>query len=242
MKTVVIEDSRLARQGLINMLGDFPLLEVVGEAENVDDALVVIKQQKPELLFLDINMPGKDGFELLASLSTCPFVIFTTAYSDYAIRSFDFNTVDYLLKPFSPERLKKALDKLPAQGEDRKDADDRVDGADMLDIDSQIFIKDREESHLVGLNDISRFESCGNYTQVYFNDSKAFIYKSLSKLEKRLPSRAFFRANRQFIVNLNYVVAVDEDVSNYYQMTLKNGEIISVSRSNSVRLKQLYSL
>jgi len=112
MKTLIVEDSRLAREGLIRQLQEFPVIDIVGQAENVDEALILVERYQPALIFLDINMPERDGFELLTELVECPKIIFTTAYSEYAIRSFDFNTVDYLLKPITPERLSRAIAKV----------------------------------------------------------------------------------------------------------------------------------
>ena len=112
MRAVVVEDSRLAREGLVRMLGEHPALEVVGQADHPDSALPMIIDLRPDVLFLDIHMPGASGFDLLAQLDYLPRIVFTTAFSEHAIRSFDYNTVDYLLKPISPERLEQAVRKL----------------------------------------------------------------------------------------------------------------------------------
>lgn len=236
MRAIIVEDSRLARQGLKKQLLKHPVVEVVGEAENADEAVDIINQLAPDVLFLDIHMPGKDGFEMLLDLPYCPRIIFTTAYMEYAIRSFDFNTVDYLLKPIRPERLAIAIDKLIAS------QDTTVFSEDKLGEESQIFVKDGDDSFLVEVADIRYFESCGNYTKVIFTEESPLIYKSLSKIERRLPDAMFFRVNRQQIINLKWVERVDEGVSGGYNLTLKTGEEIQVSRNHSSRLKNLYSL
>ena len=236
MRAIIVEDSRLARQGLKKQLLEHPVIEVVGEAENADDAIEIINQQSPDVLFLDIHMPGKDGFEMLLDLPYCPRIIFTTAYMEYAIRSFDFNTVDYLLKPIRPERLAIAIDKLLAS------QDKTVFNEDKLNEDSQIFVKDGDNTFLIGISEVRYFESCGNYTKVFFGDDAPFIYKSLSKIERRLPDALFFRVNRQQIINLKWVERIEEGISGGYSVTLKSGEEIQVSRNHSSRLKNLYSL
>lgn len=236
MRAIIVEDSRLARQGLKKQLLQHPVIQVVGEAENADDAIEVINEQNPDVLFLDINMPGKDGFEMLLDLPYCPRIIFTTAYMEYAIRSFDFNTVDYLLKPIRPERLAVAIEKLLVS------QDNAVFSEDKLNEDSQIFVKDGDSSFLIEVGDVRFFESCGNYTRVYFENESPMIYKSLSKVERRLPEALFFRVNRQQVINLKWVDKIEEGVSGGYELLLKTGEEVQVSRNHSSRLKNLYSL
>ncbi|VUD68065.1 Transcriptional regulatory protein YehT [Thalassocella blandensis] len=236
MRAIIVEDSRLARQGLKKQLLEHPVVEVVGEAENADDAIEIIQHHNPDVLFLDIHMPGKDGFEMLLDLPYCPRIIFTTAYMEYAIRSFDFNTVDYLLKPIRPERLAVAIEKLMVS------QDKAVFNEDKLNEDSQIFVKDGDDSFLIEIAQIRYFESCGNYTKVYFADDAPLIYKSLSKIERRLPEAMFFRVSRQQLINLKWVDRVEEGISGGYNLTLKTGEEIQVSRNHSSRLRSLYSL
>lgn len=235
MKAIIIEDSRLAREGLKKMLQAHPSIAVVGEAPDAEEGEALISELRPDLVFLDINMPGKNGFELLDNLKHCPRVIFTTAYSEYAIRSFDFNTVDYLLKPINPERLARALDKLEAEN-------NLEEVQHKLEESSQIFVKDGERSWLVELGKIRRFECIGNYTRLFFDDERPFIYKSLAKIEKRLPEAAFFRANRQQIVNLKYVQSMEDTETGTYVLKLSDGTHVKVSRNHSARLKSLFSL
>ncbi len=236
MKAIIVEDSRLARQGLKKMLEQHPVINVVGEAENADEAIDLINEKSPDVLFLDINMPGKDAFEMLLDLPYCPRIVFTTAYMEYAIRSFDFNTVDYLLKPIRPERLAVAIDKLTISATQAAAIEEK------LEEDSQFFVKDADKTFLIDLANVRYFESCGNYTRVYFEEESPFIYKSLSRIERRLPEATFFRVNRQQVINLKWVDQVDESVSGAYALTLKSGEKLQVSRNHSARLKNIYSL
>lgn len=236
MKAIVVEDSRLAREGLVNMLRGFAELQIVGEADHPVSALKLIQEVKPEVIFLDIHMPGESGFDLLEKLDYMPRIIFTTAYSEYAIRSFDYHAVDYLLKPISQERLALAINKLTASHDTG-----RNDSKPPLDINSQIFIKDGEKCHLVALNSVRYFESCKNYVRVFFNEHNAFIKKSLNQVEERLPVKYFFRVNRQYIVNLQAIASIQESISDGYEITMDNGKQIEISRRNASELKELLS-
>jgi len=233
MKAIVVEDSRLAREGLLRMLSKFKELDLVGSADHPDSALTLIEDKKPDVLFLDIHMPGQSGFDLLDKLDYIPQVIFTTAYSEYAYRSFDYSPVDYLLKPISPERLAAAVDKLSHREES--------EFSEKLEMSSKIFINDGDDCHLVTLQDIHYFESCKNHSRVFFDSHKPFIKKALSTIEARLPKTRFFRANRQYIVNLNEIRSINESISDGYDLTMKDGHIIEVSRRNAVELKKLLS-
>lgn len=236
MKAVVVEDSRLAREGLIKMLKEYSEINVVGAAEHPSTALSLIEEHQPDIIFLDIHMPGESGFDLLEKLEHFPKVIFTTAYSEYAIRSFDFNTVDYLLKPISHERLKSAIEKLSIQNENYKALSKPT-----LDIHSRMFVKDGDKCHLIPLESICYFESCKNHVRIFFGRENAFVKKSLNSIEERLPQKYFFRANRQYIVNLNEVVKIEESVSDGYEITMGDGKTLEISRRNAVELKDLLS-
>lgn len=235
MKAIVVEDSRLAREGLVRMLGAFSGIELMGQAGDLPGALALARSGRPELVFLDIHLPGGTGFELLEQLDYEPRVIFTTAYSEHAIRSFDHNTVDYLLKPISPERLAQALAKLsePAPA---------ALASTPLDMDSRIFIKDGERCHLVSLSSIRCVESCKNYALVHFDGGKAYVKKSLNAVEERLPRSHFFRANRQLLVNLRAISRLEEAASEGLLLTLVDGQRVEVSRRQASELKDLLSL
>jgi two-component system LytT family response regulator len=239
MKTIVVEDSRLAREGMVRMLGAFAELDVVGQADHPDSALVLIREQRPDVIFLDIHMPGATGFDLLGQLDYLPRIVFTTAYSEHAIRSFDFNTVDYLLKPISQERLELAVRKLV--GEPAAAADDEPP-AEPLSITSKIFVKDGERCHLVTLSAISYIESCKNYVQIFFGKERAYVKKSLSSVADRLPPAHFFRANRQCVINLHEIASMTESISQGYDVTMNDGRIVEISRRNASELKELLSL
>lgn len=239
MKTIVVEDSRLAREGMVRMLGAFAELDVVGQADHPDSALVLIREQRPDVIFLDIHMPGATGFDLLGQLDYLPRIVFTTAYAEHAIRSFDFNTVDYLLKPISQARLELAVRKLV--GEPAAPADDEPP-AEPLSITSKIFVKDGERCHLVTLSAISYIESCKNYVQIFFGKERAYVKKSLNSVAERLPPAHFFRANRQCVINLHEIASMTESISQGYDVTMNDGRIVEISRRHASELKDLLSL
>jgi two-component system, LytTR family, response regulator len=244
IKTVIVEDSRLARNELKELVKLHPELEVIGEAENADDAYELITRLQPHLIFLDINMPGKDGFELLEMLDDVPVTVFTTAFDEYAIKSFEYNALDYLLKPISDKRFADAIEKVKA----KLIAPAPPDGSTVtvsephLNENSQIFIKDGEKCWLVKLSDIQLFEIVGNYTRVYFADNKPLIYKSLNQVEERLPQHLFFRTNRQQIINLQFIKSVDNWFNGKLRAVMQNGTEVEISRRQSALFKDMLSL
>lgn len=240
IKTIIVEDSRLARNELHELIKQHAEIEVVAEAENVDEAYDLINKLQPQLIFLDINMPGKDGFQLLEMLDEVPMVVFTTAFDEYAIRSFEYNALDYLLKPINEKRFADAVEKVKVKLATTVNENTGVQGA--LREDSQIFIKDGEKCWLVKVTDIQLCEIVGNYTRVYFNGNRPLIYKSLNQVEERLPQHIFFRANRQQIINLQYIQSVDNALSGKLAAVMQNGTEVEISRRQSVLFKDMLSL
>ena len=239
IRAVIVEDSRLARNELKELIKLHDDLEIVGEAGNVDDGVALIESESPDLLFLDINMPEKDGFDLLEMLDDVPITVFTTAYDEYAIKSFEYNALDYLLKPVSNKRFDMALEKVRSK---MASTEESSSTAKKLTDSSQIFIKDGESCWLVKIGDISLFEIVGNYTRVFFEDKKPMLYKSLNQVEDKLPEDSFFRANRQQIINTNYIENVVPWFNGKLKLTMKNGEEVEVSRRQSYIFKDRMSL
>jgi two-component system LytT family response regulator len=239
LKAVIVEDSRLARNELKELIKAHTEIEVLGEAENVDEGFKLINETKPDLLFLDINMPEKDGFELLEMLDEVPTTIFTTAFDEYAIKSFEYNAFDYLLKPISQKRFSKSIEKV-IESVDNKAKDETKIGS-ALSLDKQIFIKDGEKCWLVKIQDISLFEIVGNYTRVFFDNNKPLIYKSLAQVEEKLPTEVFFRANRQQIININHVKKVVSWFNGKLKIEMNSGEEIEISRRQSSLFKEQLS-
>lgn len=240
IKAVIVEDSRLARNELKELIKKHPQIELLGEAENVDDGYNLIQETNPDLLFLDINMPEKDGFELLEMLDDVPITIFTTAFDEYAIKSFEYNALDYLLKPINDKRFAQALEKVEMKFEDKNETVSNTQ--ERLTGNSQIFIKDGEKCWLVKIGDISHFEIVGNYTRVFFEGESPMLYKSLNQVEEKLPEKYFFRANRQQIINTNFITSVVPWFNGKLKLTMTNGDDIEVSRRQSYLFKDRMSL
>jgi two-component system LytT family response regulator len=240
---VIIDDERLARNELKKMLVEYPEIEVVGEAGNVDEAIKIIDELNPDLIFLDIQMPAKTGFELLEELERVPTVVFTTAHDEYALKAFEVNALDYLLKPIDPKRLSDAVQKLLLQ-EDRDLLvnENRSENRSFLSDNDQVFVKDGEKCWFVKLAEIRLFESVGNYARVFFGTNKPLILKSLNSLEERLDPKTFFRANRKHIVNLRMIEKVEPFFNGGLLLEIKGGEKIEVSRRQAVRFKEMMSL
>lgn len=245
IKAILIDDERLARNELKKLLGEFPEIEVIAEAANANDGMERIEALSPDLIFLDIQMPGKSGFEMLAELDRVPYVIFTTAYDEYALKAFDVNALDYLLKPVEPKRLSDAIQKLHQQEEKELNAvpsPSSLINRSLLEDDAQVFVKDGERCWFVKLSDIRLFESVGNYAKVYFANNKPLILKSLNALEERLDEKTFFRANRKHIINLRMIDKIEPYFNGGLLIDLKGGEKIEVSRRQTVKFKEMMSL
>lgn len=236
MKALVIDDSRLARNELKRLLKDFDNVQIIGEASNAMEARERIENDKPDLIFLDIQMPGKNGFELLEELDYIPEVVFTTAYDEYAIKAFEFNALDYLLKPVQKDRLAGALSKI-AEKQDRE----TVISGDRMTADDQVFVKDGDRCWFVQLNVVRLFEVEGNYTKLYFEDQKPMIPRTLNYLETRLDPKFFFRANRQQIINLKWIERIEPWFSGSIKIYMKGGHEVDVSRRQTQRFKDLMS-
>ena len=238
MRALIVDDERLARNALRRLLSAHPEVKVVGEASNCDEAMGAIQKCWPDVLFLDVEMPGGSGFELLEKLEYVPSVIFTTAYDEYAVRAFEVSALDYLMKPIAAERLDAALTrarkalamiaKEPCSG--------RIASAFQ-----QIFVREGERCWIVQLTDISLMESEGSYTRLHFGGNAPLIYRSLTAIEQRLSPTTFFRANRCQVVNLRWIEAVENDIDGRLSIKLRNGKQVEISRRQSKSLKDLLS-
>ncbi|SFQ65031.1 LytR/AlgR family response regulator transcription factor [Hymenobacter arizonensis] len=248
MKVLLVDDSRLARTELRHLLQAFPDVNVVGEARHADEARAQIEALRPDLLLLDVQMPGQTGFELLATLDAAPHVIFTTAFDEYALQAFAVNALDYLLKPVQESRLAAALAKArtrlraPAFAEAAPDEPPFAPPQAPLTAQDQVFVKDGERCWFVKLADIKLFEINGSYTRIHFEDQRPLIPRTLQQLEARLDPKVFFRVNRQQIINLKWIASIEPWFSNTLRLTLRDGPEVEVSRQQSVRFRELLSL
>jgi two-component system, LytTR family, response regulator len=239
LKAIIVDDERLARAELQKLLKEHPEVEIIAEASNVDEAIEKIEELNPDLIFLDIQMPGKTGFDLLEELERAPHVIFTTAYDEYALKAFEVNALDYLLKPIEPNRLAEAIQKLKTVEEKEEQLNN---ARSLLGEKDQVFVKDGEKCWFVKLGEIRLFESVGNYARVFFSTNKPLILKSLNALEERLDAKIFFRANRKHIINLNHIEKVEPYFNGGLLIELKGGDKIEVSRRQTVKFKEMMSL
>lgn len=240
LTAVIVEDSRLARNELKELLKAHKDIELLGEAPNVDEGFKLINETKPDLLFLDINMPEKNGFDLLELLDEVPITIFTTAFDEYAIKSFEYNAFDYLLKPINQKRFTSSIEKVFEKYNASLPSESKSESA--LSLDKQIFIKDGEKCWLVKIQDVFMFEIVGNYTRVFFENNKPLIYKSLGQVEEKLPNDVFFRANRQQLININHVKKVVSWFNGKLKIEMNSGEEIEISRRQSYLFKEQLSL
>jgi two-component system LytT family response regulator len=241
IKVIIIDDERLARKELQGLLNAYPNVQVIDEAVNADDAIEKIEKQTPDLIFLDIQMPGRNGFEMLEALEYMPKVIFTTAYDEYALKAFEFNALDYLLKPIQSERLTDAIQKVSSEiFFEAEGVEDQ--GSKKLGLQDQVFVKDGDRCWFVKLNKVRMFESDGNYIKIYFDNFKPMIHKSLNSLVERLDERAFFRASRKHIINLEWVEDIETWFNGGLLVRLKGGEKVEVSRRQAAKFKEMMSL
>jgi two-component system LytT family response regulator len=240
-KVLLVDDERLARSELKRLLAAHPDMTVVGEARNADEAEARLHELSVDLLFLDIQMPGASGFDLLERLDHVPTVIFTTAFDEFAVRAFEVNAFDYLMKPVAPERLARALDRVRRTATRLSGAPGSEEGRASLSLD-RVFIREGERCWIVRLQEIRLFESEGNYTRVYFGQNRPLILKSLQALESRLNPASFFRASRTHIINLRWVEAMETEVDGSYAVSLREGPRVAVSRRHSRRLRETLSL
>ena len=240
IKAIIIDDERLARNELKKLLQQHPEINIIDEASGVDEGIEKIDISHPDLIFLDIQMPGKTGFDLLAELEKAPRVIFTTAYDEFALKAFEVNALDYLLKPIDPQRLADAIQKLQTEIALEQASLLGVNRGPLSESD-QVFVKDGERCWFVKLADIRLFESVGNYAKVYFDNNKPLILKSLNALEDRLDERVFFRANRKHIINLHWIDKIEPFFNGGLLVELKGGEKIEISRRQSVKFKEMMS-
>ena len=240
MKALIIDDERLARNELRRLLTVHADITIAGEAVDVPDALEKIAALKPDLLFLDVQMPGADGFSLLEQLEPpLPAVIFTTAYDEFAVKAFEFNALDYLLKPVDPNRLVAALEKLRGRGPAGESA---AAPSHRLTLEDKVFVREGERCWFVPVKNIRLLESEGNYTRLHFDDQKPQLFRSLTGMEERLDSRHFFRANRKQVINLAWVDGIEPWFSGGLLVKLKGGLKVELSRRQAQDFRERLSL
>lgn len=239
MKALLIDDERLARNELRRLLAAHKHVQVAGEAADATEALARIDETRPDLLFLDVQMPGDDGFALLEKIEPpLPLVIFTTAYDEFAVKAFEFNALDYLLKPVDPTRLAAALDKVEVRVAENKAAQNRG----RLTADDKVFVREGDRCWFVAVKNIRLLVSEGNYTRIHFDNEKPQLFRSLTAMEERLDPKQFFRANRKEVINLTWVEGIEPWFSGGLLVKLKGGAKVELSRRQAQDFRDRMSL
>ena len=240
MKALLIDDERLARNELRRLLASFPEIRVAGEAQNARQAREQLSALKPDLLFLDVQMPGESGIDFLESLEPpVPHVIFTTAYDEFAVKAFELNALDYLLKPVDPARLAAAVERLPGQ---RAAPEPGPLRPGLLEAADKVFVREGEKCWFVEVGQIRLLESEGNYTRVHFGDAQPQLFRSLNAMEERLDPKCFFRANRRQIINISWIDRIEPWFSGGLLVHLKGGAKIELSRRQAQEFRERMSL
>jgi two-component system LytT family response regulator len=230
---VIVDDERLARKELRSMLADHGDIEVIGEASNVAQAIEVIQNQDPDVVFLDIQLPGETGFDLLEKIQLTARVIFVTAFDEYAIKAFEVNALDYLLKPINPDRLTQAIERLSHKDEPAP-ASTRP-----LEYEDRVFIEVDERSQLLKVSSIVAISAHGDYSEIVSIDGhKMLILKPLRHWEDRLPAKHFTRIHRSTLINVDYVEKVENWFNRSYRIHLKFlQEPVLMSRRYAAKFK-----
>lgn len=231
MKILIVDDSRLARKELAGLLQN-SRYDIIGEAGDVQTAVTAINNLRPDLVLLDINLPDGTGFDVLEQSDNTPGVIFTTAYEAHAVQAFEYNALDYLLKPITQDRLDAAIGKLAARAHPAPfNQPDKS-------LDTHIFIREGERCHFIKFRDISRITIEGNYVRLFFGTRSAPVLRSLNYVEARLDPETFFRANRQEIINLNFIERIEPWIGDGLMIVMQDCTEVIASRRQARELKQ----
>jgi len=233
-KSIIVDDEELAREDLKALLNDFNEIEIIGESETVEETKELIKKLNPDLIFLDIQMPGKSGFDLLEEIECSAKIIFVTAYDEYAIRAFEVNAIDYLLKPVNKDRLSQSIERLKTEQEIKKNIKTKLESTD------NIFLTVNNHYQFVKIGSIIKITSAGNYSEIYTSSKiKGLVFKSLKEWEERLPPNYFIRIHRGAIINIEFIEHLEEWFNYSYKVYLKGiNEPLVISRRYAATLKQ----
>jgi two-component system LytT family response regulator len=238
-KVVIVDDESAGRKLIKEYLQDYPALILVGEANNGVDAIKVINEFKPDLIFLDVQMPGMTGFEVLPHLEEIPHIIFSTAYDQYALEAFEVHAVDYLLKPYTKERFRKAIDRV--QKESQTPMTNPLAESLIMDksaFPERILVQRGNKMVTIAVNEIIRIEANGDYSKLIIGENAFLSNYGISKLENKLDPGTFIRVHRSSIINIRFVESVNKYVSSY-DVLMKNGDVVRVSRGYAENIKNL---
>ena len=240
IRTLIVDDEPVAREGLRHLLAEVEWIEVVGEAGSGPAAVEGIDTLKPELVFLDIQMPGFLGTEVLRRVRHQPFVVFSTAYAQHAVGAFELGALDYLLKPFGEERLRATLERVrSAFGEPRLSAIDRFHEAMSRAPMSRLFVRTGRSIVPLPVAEIRWFEAVGDYIAAHTGAAQHLVHLSLNQLEERLDPLRFARIHRTHIVNLDQVAAFRRELNGNLVAVMHDGTVLAVSRAKARELREL---
>ena len=247
IKIIIIDDEAPARDLIRHYLQTYPDMDIVGEADNGFTAMKLIREENPQLIFLDVQMPKLTGFEMLELMDVLPAIIFSTAFDQYAIRAFELSAVDYLLKPYSKERFDAAIQKALARIQSGTTAQPELQSfknsaAPPSGTLTRIAVKDRQQIHVIPVNDIDFIEADGDYVKLHTTKSAYLKEKTMKYFEENLPSGQFIRIHRSFIVNVNEVAKIELYEKDSYRVHLKSGELLKASSNGYKALKAAVSL
>jgi two-component system, LytTR family, response regulator len=234
MRAILVDDETPARRELRTLLAEFPWVDIVDEAANISQAQAKIESLSPELIFLDIQMPGGSGFDLLAQLEHLPKVIFTTAHDEHAVRAFEVNALDYLLKPIHPARLASALARIKngAPGS-------RPSNVEVLE---QLFVRDGPRCWFVPLREVRLLSWEDDYVRLFWDKLQPLVGRALSAIEERLDPKSFFRANRRQIINMDFIESIETGINGRLHVQLRGGPEVEVSRRQAILFRARSSI
>jgi len=234
MRVIIVDDEPPARREMRRLLVEFPWIEIIGEAASAMEAETLIEESRPELMFLDIQMPGASGFDLLSRLEHVPQVVFTTAHDEHAVHAFEVNALDYLLKPIDPRRLAATLDRVQSAA--------AMPAAKARSVLEQLFVRDGSRCWFVPLRDVQLLTSEGNCVRLSWGKIRPLLARSLTAIEQRLDPAQFFRANRRQIINLKFIESIEAGVNGRLHAQLREGPEVEISRRQARRFKALTSI
>lgn len=243
LKTIIIDDEKLARDIVKRYASNIDAIEIIEECGNGFDGIKAINSQKPDLIFLDIQMPKLNGFEMLELLEEKPKIIFTTAFDQYALKAFDVNAIDYLLKPFSEERFAEAVNKVLKEQTDA--SNERVEKLkshidEEIEFLDRVIVKQNQKINIIPIDKVSYFEAQDDYVMIHTDDGKYLKQKTMKYFEDHLDPKNFIRIHRSAIVNIDRVKEIELFDKDSYKAILKDGTKLSVSRSGCIKLKEIF--
>jgi two-component system LytT family response regulator len=242
LRTIIVEDEELARQLMKSFLNESEKIEIIAECENGFEGVKMINELKPDLVFLDIQMPKITGFELLELLEHKPQIIFATAYDQFAIKAFEYNAVDYLLKPYSKDRLLEAVDKvferIQKEGTN-SDVAERIGNFPKEEFLDRVVVKDRHKIHIIPVDNIRYVESMDDYVMIYTKEGRHMKQKTMHYFEDTLNPKEFVRIHRSYIVKVSEINEIQQYEKESYIVILHDKTKLKVSKTGYKNLKEV---